>query len=75
MPHHLNPRRRRLDGGKPNNGYVDGKLVYNNENSLNVSFLHNPYQKDSSSPVWQFGTIYRMNPDGSGIELFASGRC
>jgi hypothetical protein len=61
------------EGTSPNNGFVNGKLIYTIENALNSSVVSNPYRKDSRSPTWRFGTIYRMNPDGTGIELFATG--
>ena len=35
--------------------------------------VHVSYQKDRLSPVWHYTSIYRMNPDGTGIERVASG--
>lgn len=32
-----------------------------------------PCRAGRGSPVFQFGAIYRMNTDGSGVELVASG--
>lgn len=69
----LLPPFRRLDGNKPNNGYINGTLIYSAAYSQNTSAIHDPYQKTASSPVWKFGTIYRMDANGTNIELVASG--
>ncbi|KAL4438192.1 hypothetical protein ABPG77_010553 [Micractinium sp. CCAP 211/92] len=63
----------RLDGSPPNNGTVDGELVYSVANSGNTSHVTAPYTKGPGSPVWQFGSIYRMARDGSSIAQVASG--
>lgn len=65
--------RRHNETATPNNGYVDGQLIFNFANSQNVSYVFAPYRKNASTPVWNFETIYRFNPDGTGIEEFAKG--
>ncbi|KAL4448481.1 hypothetical protein ABPG75_005700 [Micractinium tetrahymenae] len=63
----------RLDGSPPNDGYVDGQLVYRYANSGNTSHVTAPFTKGPGSPVWEFGSIYRMARDGSSVALVAKG--
>ncbi|KAI7835674.1 hypothetical protein COHA_010413 [Chlorella ohadii] len=63
----------RLDGSPPNNGTLNGKLAYSMEASENATHVTAPFQAGPGSPVFQFGSIYRMDTDGSGVELVATG--
>lgn len=64
----------RLDGTPANNGYdAAGNLLYNTTVSGDPYHVSAPYQKTPASPVFEFGSIYRFNPDGSNPELVAKG--
>ena len=50
----------KLTGSPPTNGTVDGQFIYSVAASSDPTLVHAPYQKTPSSPVFEFGSIYRM---------------